>query len=94
MTLVGAGLAGSTVALVAAAAISGLVSWSGPVDRPRDRGSHHLPTPTAGGLGIIAGADLGLLVFALLTPAASGGLAPDRRRVGFRLSAGACGGLG
>ena len=33
-----------------AAALAGLVAWSGPVDPPRSRGSHQRPTPTAAGI--------------------------------------------
>lgn len=48
------GLAGAVAALVA-----GLVSWGvsrwGPVDRPRERGMHASPTPTSGGLAVMAG---------------------------------------
>ncbi|HZZ33001.1 MAG TPA: hypothetical protein VFE10_13525, partial [Phenylobacterium sp.] len=47
-----------------AAAFAGLTAWAGPVDLPRDRGMHHRPTPTSGGLAILAGASLGTLVFA------------------------------
>jgi len=59
---------GAVAALAVSAAVAGLVAWSGPVDRPRDRGAHHRPTPTAGGLGIISGAAAGLIVFALGAP--------------------------
>jgi len=69
VNLAGASIAGSAVALTVAGAISGAVAWAGPVDRPRERGSHRIPTPTSGGLGIMAGAAVGLLVFALLSPA-------------------------
>ena len=68
MGLAGAAIAGATVALIVAGSLSGLIAWAGPVDRPRDRGSHHVPTPTSGGLAILAGAALGLLVFAWLFP--------------------------
>ncbi len=69
MTLAGAAIAGSATALIVSAVLSGLIAWSGPVDRPRERGLHKRPTPTAGGLGIIAGAGLGLLIFAVFAPA-------------------------
>ena len=64
----GAIIAGAAAALTAAAIVSGLVAWAGPVDRPRERGSHKTPTPTSGGLGIIAGTGLGLWVFNTLAP--------------------------
>lgn len=49
-----------------AGVLGGLVAWAGPVDLPRDRGMHHRPTPTSGGLAILAGASVGALVFAAL----------------------------
>ncbi|EGF93415.1 glycosyl transferase family 4 family protein [Asticcacaulis biprosthecium C19] len=45
------GLAGSAIA---AALLSLLVLKGGPVDRPRERGAHTVPTPTSGGLAIMA----------------------------------------
>lgn len=49
-------------ALVASAIVSALfgllVVKSGPVDIPRERGSHRVPTPTSGGLAIMAGSSL------------------------------------
>jgi UDP-N-acetylmuramyl pentapeptide phosphotransferase/UDP-N-acetylglucosamine-1-phosphate transferase len=68
MTLAAAIFAGVAAALVVAAAVTGLIAWSGPVDRPRERGAHVRPTPTGGGLGVIAGAAAGLLVFAWAAP--------------------------
>jgi UDP-N-acetylmuramyl pentapeptide phosphotransferase/UDP-N-acetylglucosamine-1-phosphate transferase len=68
MTLVFAIIASVGAALVVAAGVTGLVAWSGPVDRPRERGAHVRPTPTAGGVGVIAGAGAGLLVFAWASP--------------------------
>ncbi len=50
--------------------LAGFVAWSGPVDPPRSRGSHHHPTPTSGGLAILAGASVGAAVTAALTPPA------------------------
>ncbi len=50
-------------ALLVSAALSRLIAWSGPVDRPRERGMHDAPTPTAGGLAMIAGTGAGLLLF-------------------------------
>ncbi|ESQ87529.1 hypothetical protein ABAC460_19570 [Asticcacaulis sp. AC460] len=46
------GLAGSAIS---AALFSLLVLNGGPVDRPRERGAHTVPTPTSGGLAIMAG---------------------------------------
>jgi Fuc2NAc and GlcNAc transferase len=56
----------AALALAVSAATSGLVAWAGPVDRPRERGAHVSPTPTAGGLGIVAGAAAGLIAYAAL----------------------------
>ncbi len=64
----GAGLA---VALLVTVVMAGVVAWCGPVDPPRARGSHHHPTPTSGGLAILAGASVGAAVTALLSPPAS-----------------------
>ncbi len=47
------------VSLVASALFSLLVIAGGPIDRPRDRGSHDRPTPTSGGLAIMAATALG-----------------------------------
>jgi len=53
-------LAGCFVAsLLASAVFTLLVIAGGPVDRPRDRGSHDRPTPTSGGLAIMAATALG-----------------------------------
>lgn len=41
-------------ALIGSALLSGLLAWSGPVDRPRERGMHTAPTPTCGGLAVMA----------------------------------------
>ncbi len=64
---------GVLVAVAVSAGLSGLLAWSGPVDRPRERGMHRAPTPTSGGLAILGGTAAALLVFALL-----GGNLPDR----------------
>ena len=47
------------VALIAAA-LSGLIAWSGPVDPPGERRSHQRPTPTSGGIAIIVATCLGV----------------------------------
>ncbi len=60
--------AGLLVALLVCALMAGLVAWSGPVDPPRARGSHHHPTPTSGGLAILAGASVGAAVTAAMLP--------------------------
>ncbi len=93
MTLAGAAVAGSLCALATAGAISGLVVWAGPVDTPRARGSHAAPTPTAGGLGIIAGAALGLLLFAALAPALMANLGAVAASLGFASGLGLLGAL-
>jgi UDP-GlcNAc:undecaprenyl-phosphate GlcNAc-1-phosphate transferase len=38
---------------------------SGLLDRPVERSSHSVPTPTGGGLGIVAGCGLAVAVFAI-----------------------------
>lgn len=48
--------------------VAGLVSRWGPVDPPRDRGAHKAPTPTSGGLGIMAGTCAGLVPLVSLLP--------------------------
>jgi len=45
---------GFFAACVLAVALGLLVVWCGPVDRPRTRGSHSRPTPTSGGMAVIA----------------------------------------
>ncbi len=79
---------GLGVALAAAAGVAGVlggvVAWAGPVDLPRDRGMHHHPTPTSGGLAILAGASVGALVFAALAGGHDGqGLARIAAILGF-----------
>lgn len=93
MTLAGAAVLGAATALCVSAALSGLVAWAGPVDRPRDRGLHKTPTPTAGGLGIIAGAALGLYVFAALAPAPLADLGKIAAALGFAALLGLIGAL-
>lgn len=66
---------GALVALVVAACLSGVLAGCGPVDRPRDRGMHTAPTPTAGGLALIGGLAMAILV-CLPWLRASGGVAP------------------
>jgi Fuc2NAc and GlcNAc transferase len=46
---------------------------SGPLDRPRDRGSHRRPTATAGGLGVVVGSSLGCLTLVLFAGSAWAG---------------------
>lgn len=53
--------------------LSGGLVWSGPVDAPHGRGLHDRPTPTSGGLAIMAGVGLGGWVFAALAPPHIGG---------------------
>lgn len=79
MEFAGAAALAASVAAVAAAAGAGLVAWTGPVDSPNARSSHDTPTVTTGGLAVVAGAAVGLAVFAYLAGAAQalavGGLA-------------------
>ncbi len=46
-------------AFLAAFLLAGAIAAGGPVDAPRDRGSHKRPTPTTGGLAILAATCLG-----------------------------------
>ena len=66
-------VAGALVALLIGAAMAGMVAWCGPVDPPRARGSHQRPTPTSGGVAILAGTSSGAAVTAALLPAAARG---------------------
>jgi UDP-N-acetylmuramyl pentapeptide phosphotransferase/UDP-N-acetylglucosamine-1-phosphate transferase len=83
-----AALAGAAASLAVAAASSALVAWTGPLDKPRARSSHVHPTVTSAGLAVMAGAAVGLLVFAHLAPFPLIGLAPTALALGF------AGGLG
>ena len=53
---------GALLAAVASCVLSGVLAWCGPVDRPRARGMHDAPTPTAGGLAILGGTAAALFV--------------------------------
>ena len=66
---------GAGVAALGSASLCGLIAWCGPVDPPRARGSHRRPTPTSGGLGLLAGAAVGTATaMALISPAGRCGL--------------------
>jgi UDP-GlcNAc:undecaprenyl-phosphate GlcNAc-1-phosphate transferase len=68
-------IAGAALAVGGAAfcgvAVAGLIAWSGPVDAPRARGGHDRPTPTSGGLAIIAATALGLAILIMTRTGAS-----------------------
>ncbi len=51
---------GLLAALAVALGLAALLGWCGPVDRPRERGLHTAPTPTAGGLAILGATAVGL----------------------------------
>lgn len=53
---------GFFAAFILAVALGLLVVWCGPVDRPRSRGAHSNPTPTSGGMAIIAATAIPLAV--------------------------------
>jgi UDP-GlcNAc:undecaprenyl-phosphate GlcNAc-1-phosphate transferase len=55
-------LASAALTVAAAAALSGAISWAGPVDPPTERGAHRRPTPTSGGVAIMGAVGLGLLL--------------------------------
>ncbi len=59
-------LAAFVLAAVAAALLTVLLVAGGPIDIPRERGSHVKPTPTSGGLAIMAATGLTVGLFALL----------------------------
>jgi Fuc2NAc and GlcNAc transferase len=64
---------GAVLAAIAACALSGVIAWCGPVDRPRARGMHDAPTPTAGGLALFGGAAIALFAAApTIRPSAIG----------------------
>ncbi len=65
--------AGMLAAVLLCALMAGLVAWCGPVDPPRERGSHRKPTPTSGGLAILSAASVGAAVSVALLPATSRG---------------------
>ena len=50
--------------------LSWLLERSGPVDRPRERGMHAVPTPTSGGLAIMGGVSAGMGMIAAVAPPA------------------------
>lgn len=56
------------VAAVASCAATGIAVTSGPVDAPKDRGLHHRPTPTAGGIAILLGCGLGVILALINQP--------------------------
>jgi Fuc2NAc and GlcNAc transferase len=60
-------LAAGVSALLAFAG-AGLVVACGPMDRPRPRGSHSVPTTTSGGLAVIAAVSVALWLAATLAP--------------------------
>jgi UDP-GlcNAc:undecaprenyl-phosphate GlcNAc-1-phosphate transferase len=64
--------AGFALAFAAALVLAWLAAVSGPVDRPRTRGAHLHPTPTSGGLAVMAATGLavggGLVLFGDLIP--------------------------
>jgi len=53
---------GALLALVVSSALSGILTWCGPVDRPRTRGMHDAPTPTAGGLALLGATAIALFI--------------------------------
>jgi UDP-N-acetylmuramyl pentapeptide phosphotransferase/UDP-N-acetylglucosamine-1-phosphate transferase len=55
------------LAALVATVLSGLIAWAGPVDAPGERRSHEKPTPTSGGVAIVAATCLGLAVLAAST---------------------------
>src|SRR5688572_19417077 len=60
-------MAAGASALIAFAG-AGAVAACGPMDRPRPRGSHSIPTATSGGLAVIAAVGAGLWFSSWLEP--------------------------
>jgi UDP-N-acetylmuramyl pentapeptide phosphotransferase/UDP-N-acetylglucosamine-1-phosphate transferase len=79
---------GAALALLVAAALTYGLVLSGPVDPPRARNVHRRPTPTSGGLAILAGTGAGLCLYALLAPSDA-----ELRKLGFALALAATLGL-
>jgi UDP-GlcNAc:undecaprenyl-phosphate/decaprenyl-phosphate GlcNAc-1-phosphate transferase len=81
---------GLLLAVIAlAAALSGVIAWAGPVDPPGPRRSHGRPTPTSGGLAIMAASCFGLALVSR-----SGASSPDVRLGWLGLMAAATGLMG
>jgi len=55
----------AVITFAVAAAVAGVVSWAGPIDPPTERGAHRRPTPTSGGVAIMAAVGVGVLLFLL-----------------------------
>ncbi len=73
MGLQSAAWLGALAALIVSCGLSAVLAWCGPVDRPRARGMHAAPTPTAGGLALLGGT-AAALVAGLHAMRASGGV--------------------
>ncbi|MEI9904077.1 MAG: glycosyl transferase family 4 family protein [Asticcacaulis sp.] len=87
-------LAALLLSALAAAVLSSLVIAGGPIDIPRDRGSHSKPTPTSGGLAIMAATGLGIGVAAWFCgPAIPGGWRDGALLFGFAALMGLSGAL-
>jgi UDP-N-acetylmuramyl pentapeptide phosphotransferase/UDP-N-acetylglucosamine-1-phosphate transferase len=71
-----------------------LVVMGGPVDAPRERGSHHAPTPTSGGLAIMAATGFAVAAGLWLFPDHVSGLPRDALLLfGFAVVMGVSGAL-
>lgn len=87
-------LTGFAAACVLALAAAWLAAMGGPVDRPRTRGAHDRPTPTSGGLAVMAACALALgLCLGLFGGAVPGGLRDGLILLGFAALMGLCGAL-
>src|SRR5579859_2691892 len=64
-------IAAPLFALLLASALAGLIAWCGPVDPPGPRRSHENPTPTSGGLAILAATCVGLAAATRWAPLAT-----------------------
>ncbi|MDP8917174.1 MAG: hypothetical protein M3M95_08240 [Pseudomonadota bacterium] len=69
-------LAGVGSAAALTFVLGGLIAWCGPIDPVKTRSSHTRPTPTSGGLAVLAGAAAGLALATALASFAADDIAP------------------
>lgn len=88
-----AAAAGAAVAGALAFGGSALVAWCGPVDPPGRRTSHAAPTPTSGGIALVAAACAGLLAAAWASSGALDGARAATAVLGWAAALGLMGAL-
>jgi len=85
-------LTGLAAAAFAALCLSWLAAKGGPVDCPRERGAHSVPTPTSGGLAVMAATGLAAgICLCLYGPHLPGGTRDGLILFGFATLMGVCG---